>query len=313
MKTMIRCTALDMSGLAAQEAHGKRLDGSSRLRKIRDVSPLVYGSLDLRDRYDRHMDGVKQNRGAKKPVLHFLVRFPPDVLDGDQVGRFVGTKAERQKMMLRQAAAFVNRTHGGQAVFAARIDRDEAGETIVDVFAAPKYEKRTKRTKPDESGPTWASATKFGKELAEKHQDELRRRHPEAKGKLTGPRHVGIALNTEWRSFFQSINKLTLDEKIEKTSGAPDRLETEAYKTIQAARREAQEIHDQVRIEARALDRMRRRITTLVAALGETIGIPLPKRLSEAVDALEREAAQRPTEPVDPFTEDHSVDVGPSL
>lgn len=230
MKTMIRCQSLDMAGLAAAEAHGKRQDRTSQLRRVRDVSPLVAGGLDLRKLYDAHMDGVRQNKGAKKPVLHFIVRFPPEVLSGASAGQFQGNQAERQKVMLRQAARFINDTHGGQAVFAVRLDRDEAGETIVDVFAAPKYEKRTKRTKPDQSGVMWASATRFGKELAEKHQDEIQRRHPNAKGKLLGPRHVGIALNSEWRDYFESENDLTLVPKQEKETGSPDRLEIEAYK-----------------------------------------------------------------------------------
>lgn len=273
MKTSIRCESLDMSDLAGQEAHGKRLDWSSQQRIINDDPPLVWGDpitgLNLRDLYDQHMDGVKLNKSAKKTVLHFVVRFPPPVLHLDEgAGRFVGDKIERQAEMLRQAVELIQQTHGGDAVFAARVDRDEAGETIVDIFATPKYAKRTKRTKPDEQGAIWASATKFGKDLAVIHEDEIRRRHPRAKpGKLTGPRMIGIALNSEFRLYFERENGLKLDPKIEKDSSSPDRLEIEAYKRVQGAKDAAaldieavqddlERLREDVRLESAALDRI---------------------------------------------------------
>lgn len=238
-KGSVRCAAINVAGLLAQERHGKRVDGSSQRRRIRDVGPHVYRTLDLCDAYARHMEGVKQNAGATKPILHFIVRFPPELLAGDDVPEpYRGkSRAERQGMMLRQAVLFINETHGGDAVFAARIDRDEEGETIADVFAVPRYEKRTKRTKPDERGAIWASATKFGRELAEKHQDEIRRRHPKAKpGTLTGPRQVGIALQSEFANFFERENGVPLSPKREKTERRSDRVEVEAWREIEAAR-----------------------------------------------------------------------------
>lgn len=237
-KGSVRCAAINAGGLLAQERHGKRLDGSSQRRRVRDDEPHVYKTLDLCDAYERHMHGVKQNTGATKPILHFIVRFPPELLEDGMTKGWSGmSRAERQGRMLRQAVAFINETHGGRAVFAARIDRDEEGETICDVFAAPVYEKRTKRTRPDEAGAMWASATKFGRDLAEKHQDEIRRRHPEAKpGLLTGPRQVGIALQSEFAEFFERENGVPLAPKKEKAERRSDRVEVEAWREIEAAR-----------------------------------------------------------------------------
>ena len=234
----MRGAAINAGGLLAQERHGKRLDGSSQRRRVRDDEPHVYKTLDLCDAYERHMHGVKQNTGATKPILHFIVRFPPELLEDGMTKGWSGmSRAERQGRMLRQAVAFINETHGGRAVFAARIDRDEEGETICDVFAAPVYEKRTKRTRPDEAGAMWASATKFGRDLAEKHQDEIRRRHPEAKpGLLTGPRQVGIALQSEFAEFFERENGVPLAPKKEKAERRSDRVEVEAWREIEAAR-----------------------------------------------------------------------------
>lgn len=255
-KAAVRCDAIDLAKLAAMEKHGKRLDGSSQRRRIRDDSPLVYGSLDLRARYDEHMHGVKQNAAAKKPVLHFIIRFPPELLEGPKLGHFEGSKLERQKMMLRQAIRFVQDTHGGRAVFAARVDRDEEGETIVDVFASPVYEKRTKRTPANKQGPLWASATRFGKELAKKHQEEIQRRHPDAKGEiLTSPRMVGIALQSELAEWFRAKNGHALTPKTPKGSAKKDRIEKEAHERMQAEKREIEaerEKLDQEKAQMRA-------------------------------------------------------------
>lgn len=296
-KGSVRCAAINVAGLIAQERHGKRLDGSSRRRKIRDAGPHVYKTLNLCDAYARHMEGVKQNAGATKPVLHFIVRFPPELLAGDDVPEPYREKsrAERQGVMLRQAIAFINKTHGGRAVFAARIDRDEEGETICDVFAAPVYEKRTKRTKPDEVGAMWASATKFGRDLAEKHQDEIRRRHPDAKpGTLTGPRQVGIALQSEFAEFFERENGVPLAPKKEKAERRSDRLEVEAWREIETARAvlaaDAAAIEKrrdvQMRWDARRGARIEREATLL---RGERKQVTAMRgRLSAMLDQMER-------------------------
>lgn len=237
MKAAVRCTSLTLGGsgantLVAQERHGKRLDLTSQKRQIRQAKPLLYRSLDLRAEYDQHMEGVKQNAGCKRPVLHFIVKFPAELLEDGAAGPYDQRpdRNARKKLMGRQAVDFINRTHGGSAVFAARVDRDEAGEAVVDVFAAPRYTKTTKRGEA-----TWSSPTKFGKELALKHQDEIRRRHPKATGTLTGPRHVGIALQAEFAAYFEEVNGTALTPRTPKDDPRPDRLETEAFKAVAEA------------------------------------------------------------------------------
>lgn len=237
----VRCNSLTLDGqgnktLKAQEKHGKRLDGTSQMRRVRDVDPLVYGGLDLRDLYDAHVEGATFNRSCKRPVLHFIIKMPPQVLaDSDDAPKnyLNKRKEERHALMLEQAVLFVNETHGGDAVFAARVDRDEAGELVIDVFAAPKFDKHTKnRGKPEIT--IWSSPTKFGKDLAIKHQAEIQSRHDSSKGLLTAPRHVGIALQSEFAEFFERENKMKLTRKA-KDSFGDDRLEVEAYKAVRDA------------------------------------------------------------------------------
>lgn len=252
MKTAVRVAALDMAGLAKAEDHGKRLDTSSQRRRVREASPLVIGGLDLRALYDEHVDGCRVNVTTKKPVLHMIVRMPPELLDGPGAGPFVGSSFERQAAMLDLARRWADGSHGGNAVFAARLDRDEAGETICDLFLAPRYAKQTKRRKGDDA-EVWVSPTRFGKLLAEKHQDEIQRRHPKAKGVLTGPRHVGIALQSDWREFFERETGLKLVAKVEKGSSAPDRIEKEAHDRIRAAEAQAVAKAASVTAEAEAI------------------------------------------------------------
>lgn len=247
----VRCNSLTLEGqghktLKAQEEHGKRLDGTSQKRRVRDVDPLVYGGLDLRDLYDAHVEGATFNKSCKRPVLHFIIKMPPQILaDGDDAPKnyLDKSKEQRHALMLAQATQYINETHGGDAVFAARVDRDEMGELVVDVFAAPKFAKHTKnRGKPKTE--IWCSPTKFGKDLAIKHQAEIQSRHDKSKGLLTGPRHVGIALQSEFAEFFEHENGMALTRKA-KDSFGDDRLETEAYKEI----RDAEDVLDAERRE----------------------------------------------------------------
>lgn len=221
MKASIRINSLSLSGsgsksLGAMEAHGKRQDRTSQTRRVRDREALVYGSLDLRKSYDEHVSGCRMNKGLKRPVMHAVVQFPTQL----------NATEDNQKRMLAYAIQFINETHGGDAVFSARLDRDEAGQHTVDVFYSPKYQKTTK-THGEE---TWISTTKHGKELCEKHRAEIERRHD---GQfLKGPRQVGIAMQSELHAFLTKKN-LKLSAKNDKDHGRADRVEPEIYKAQQ--------------------------------------------------------------------------------
>lgn len=245
MKASVRCNALTMAQLRAQEKHGKRQDMSSQNRRIRNLSPIVGGGLNLAERLNAHTEDTKRNAGAKNVALHFIVRFPPEVLGDDAPPLFQGKSKEmRQRQMAVQAAKFINEVHGGEAVFALRVDRDEQGETIVDVFACPKYVKTTKKAEA-----TWTSLTKFGKELAVKHQDEIRRRSKNYEGTkpITSPRAIGMALQSEFADFFERTNGMRLVPKNDKDRPGKDRLEVEEWRLRQMrqdAEDEARNIRD---------------------------------------------------------------------
>ena len=252
MKAAVRCQSLDLAGLARMEKHGKREDWIGKQRKIRNVKPLSFGGLDLTALYEKHTEGARQNKGAKKPVLHFIVRFPPEVLTDEAPGRFAGLdRAGREAMMVRQAMKFINDSHGGRAAFAARLDRDEAGETVVDVFACPLYLKPSKSERREPA--LWTSATRFGEKLARKHQDHIRGRlkDTETVKAITSPRAVGIALQEELAEWFERVNGVRLTRTL-KERPDKDRLEVEACR-LKQVQQDAQDAEKAV--EAARLDR----------------------------------------------------------
>jgi len=219
MKAAIRINSLTLTGagpqsLSVMEKHGKRQDKISKDRQVREVEPLVYGTLDLTAAYQKHVEGARISKGLKRPVLHALVQFPTELK----------ITPELEQKMLDHAVRFIQRAHGGDAVFAARLDRDEEGQHTVDVFFAPKYVKRTKTGKE----ALWISTTKHGKELARKHEAEIRRRNEDGKFS-TSPRSVGMALQSELIEYLTGLN-LKIEPKNEKADPRPDRDEPEIYK-----------------------------------------------------------------------------------
>ncbi len=219
MSCAIRTKSLKLSGvgndsLGAMQKHGLRQDQTSQMRKVRDVAPLVFGSLDLRSAFDEHVKDCRMNRGLKRPVMHSLVQFPTTI----------AITPKNEQIMLDLAVKFINDTFGGQAVFSARLDRDEAGRHTVDVFYSPKYTKTTKVRGEEQ----WISTTKHGKQLCHKHRDEIERRD---KTFNTMPRAVGISMNSELRSFLEAQG-LKLTAKKEKNNLYDDRLSPEQFKLV---------------------------------------------------------------------------------
>lgn len=125
----VRVSTLDATGLAAMERHGKREDASGQARRVSDGAPLVFGDLDICARQEAHTAGRKQQGRVK--ALHALVQFPSELIPNTSTA---------QRVMLREAVKFINELYGGDAVFAARLDRDEKGTHKVDVFFLPRWD-----------------------------------------------------------------------------------------------------------------------------------------------------------------------------
>lgn len=215
-------TALKPSDLVRAERHGKREDESSQKRKVRDEEPLVYGTLDLVEARAQHMEGVKQS--GKTAAIHALVQFPTDLIDG--------ADPQRQEWMLGHAVRFLNDHHGGDAVFAARMDRDEKGRHTVDAFLLPRYDYRYK----DGRTVKKASVSKFSKE----HARERFFRTDKETGELIlkdgkpiprdDTRAQGSALQDRWFEYMRDEMQLEgVMPPERKKFTTKDRLEPEEY------------------------------------------------------------------------------------
>lgn len=130
----VRVVRLTASALAAAERHGKRQDASGKSRAIYEADAVTTSGLDLRSLYDQHVATASVPKGATK-ALHVLIQYPTELVDG-----------EDPLLMLAHARAFGEEIFGNEAIFADRLDRDEKGRHVVDLFVAPIYQKITKRT-----------------------------------------------------------------------------------------------------------------------------------------------------------------------
>lgn len=199
----IRQKALKWADLAKMEAHGKRDDESGQRRRVRDAEPLFVGGLDLRDLRSDWMDGVKQQ--GNTAALHALVQYPTGLIDG--------AAKDQQARMLKHAVRFMNEFHGGDAVFAARLDRDEKGRHTVDVFMMPRHEFQYK----DGRRQKRAAVSKHTKAEA------LRRFGKQDR------RSQGSALQDAWFEYMRDEMRLDVLPPEKKKATAKDRLEPEEF------------------------------------------------------------------------------------
>ena len=229
----VRQVALRVSDLGAMEKHGKRLDATSQSRRVRDESPIVWNSLDLKEAREMHMQGVKQS--GQTACLHILCQFPTNLMPDDYEGQF---------KMLTHSVRFVQKFHGNNAVFAARIDRDESGQHTVDVFAMPKYD----RTYKDGRTAWRASVSKYTKA-------EAKRRYGR-----DDQRAQGSALQDAWFEYLRDEVGLDAQLPERKKATARDRVEPEVYALKQ----------EQARVSAMAsqAQRLLRGIEKLAAKVG---------------------------------------------
>jgi len=224
----VRQKALSWADLANMERHGKREDESGQRRRVREAEPLVAGSLDVRECRAAHMEGVRQS--GNTAALHMLIQYPTGLIDG---------KAEdQQQRMLDHAVRFANKFHGGDAVFAARLDRDEKGRHSVDVFAMPRYDFHYK----DGRIAKKAAVSKFTKAEAEKRFNRQDRRAQ------------GSALQDAWFEYMRDEMGLDVLPPQRKKATAKDRVEPEEYALAQERAKQRDQKAEQDRL---FLDRYR--------------------------------------------------------
>lgn len=226
-----RINNVNRAGLARAEKHGKRLDQTGQSRAIKDVRPLTTTGLDLQALYDRHVDGVFVPK-ATSSAMHLLIQWPTELVDGNNAD-----------YMLQHARAFAQRVFGDQAIFADRLDRDEASQHVVDLFLAPRYTKTTKR-----ASKVATSTTYHLKLLATKH------------GEKSNPFGYGRALQTELHEYMRDEMQLEGVQR-GKAKAAPgkdwksaEQLRVDKLDELTARAKAALEALDQERVLVRAAE-----------------------------------------------------------
>lgn len=210
-----RARAGDAAYGAAMIEHELRNDYNGARRRVRNVQPLIWSpyavseqlqiwfnadsdyavylqrlrtqvevasenrNFTIMDAYEAHVKGARRSAGAKKLFQHAFIQFPTDL----------EITSDIEIEMVAQAVAFIQKTYGGNAVFHARLDRDERGRHGVDVFFAPRYAKTTAKGTTD-----WISLSKFSKKLA---RDRFGQREKTKKNKETGEFDIILGKNGE--------------------------------------------------------------------------------------------------------------------
>ncbi len=287
----IRAVCLSKADLTAAERHGKRLDTTSRARAISNDPPVTSTGLDLRKLYRKHVKGAFVPK-CKTIAKHIIIQFPKDLVDG-----------EDPAYMLRHARGIVESIFGDKSIFADRVDRDEEGRHIVDIFVAPKYTKKTKHT-----SQVAVSVSVHELALAKKHG---RKKHPWGRGqamqdaiyeyfrdvmKLAGVQRGDpkASPGPDWKSAEELRKEELDDEKAE--------LKEEKRKTAEQ-QKTAQQLVEQAKADREQAKSLREEAEAAKAAVEAenqraTAAREIAERLQQEAEALRRqhEAASRKVE-----------------
>ena len=269
----IRVENLDATDLANAERHGKREDASGARRSIKEADPLVFRGLDIVERCEAHRKGRKQQ--GKTKAMHALIQFPADLIP-DSI--------EEQKRMTIRAVDFVNQFYGGDAVFAARYDRDEKGSHKVDVFFLPRWQFKYKDGRTQDR----CGIGQYAKKEAKARFGKVDRRA------------CGSALQDALFEYLRDDMKVQgVMPPVKKKTTEADRLEPEAYalkkekETLARAKREFQ-MEKEKAINALALKKKELdREMAIVVSVKRSQGEPIDPELAELNRKREAERKAR--------------------
>ena len=315
----VRNAVLTRTALSSQAKHELREDFKGRLRAVNDTPPLIYkagsSAPDMVAAYDEWSAGCRRNKAAADNLaLHAMVHFPSQLIPLNGTPEQIA-KAER--FMLAHAVHFINDRNGGDAVFWARLDRDEEGRHNVDVFYAPRYTKQTK----SKGAERWISLTKFDKEKALEryaHVPKLDVRK-DAKGRKTvtpaqdkdGNEIMipgnslfwrGKALQTDFYEYLRDVAKIRgVQRGEEKHTHGKDWKSVEDYK----ASKELEKVERQLAIQKPLVERQEREIKAFDKSFFGFIAQAKRMDIEAATDAGKKAEHKRLTEYYAPIVAEH--------
>jgi hypothetical protein len=259
-----RLVPLNALLLRAAEKHGRRLDRAAEARKGREADSLTWvpdgitgDPLALVDLLEEHVAGAFRPKGGTTIAQHMIVKMPDSIP--------TETESEAYTAMLI-AVHFAQETFGGQAIFSARIDRDEQSTNNVDLFLAPIYDKSDKKA-PGGSKKA-VSMTRHLKLLAEEHGFDVKG----ARTAKASKQSQGKALQTAFADYLVHHGFRALRGKPKTTSGS-DWDSPEIYgakRDREAAEKARQLLQDELQAnikQSKQLDTRARRLDERAASV----------------------------------------------
>lgn len=169
----IKAGSTGKSSMGGIEAHAKRLDKTSLLRRVREQDPLAWskigtgidgGGCDLWDAFKQHKTQTGAvERGGASIALHMLVGVSRVWLE--EGGRDAHSPAnDRIHKLFDEARNWAESWAGEGSVIHTRFDLDERGSGNVDLVVVPTRIQRRKSRKNAASKEVLTISTRMAKE-----------------------------------------------------------------------------------------------------------------------------------------------------
>ncbi|MFV0644316.1 MAG: hypothetical protein ACK5NN_07425 [Sphingomonadaceae bacterium] len=169
----VKAGSTGKTSMGGIEAHAKRLDKTSLLRRVRELDPLAWskmgvginaGGCDLWDAFKRHKEETGAvERGGASLALHMLVGVSREWLEED--GRDAhSAENDRIQRLFDEAKAWAESWAGEGSVIHTRFDLDEQGSGNVDLVVVPVRMQRRKSRKNAAAKEVLTISTRMAKE-----------------------------------------------------------------------------------------------------------------------------------------------------
>lgn len=226
--------------LTAMSRHARRLDNSCQIRPdavagtaLTWRAPGVLPSDDARDYYLGLRTHLRMHDGHLRKgaalAMHFLIGVSPAWVE--EAGSLHAADNPRNLALFSEAIAWVESWAGSSSIFGARLDLDEAGGSVVDVFCAPLVEQRYKNA-PAQLRVSIRYAL-----------NSLQRAHGSSKSYS--------ALQTSWHSWANSKLDVRLQRGESVSITGRKHLSVSSFKKRMAALTEDSDLADQIPIDIR--------------------------------------------------------------
>lgn len=230
--------------LGHQSRHARREDETSKPRIRRDASPGTALSWSCDDgptldyaasfRAFKKSKGASERKGAQMG-LHMLVGVSPEWVK--EIGDIHDPKNPRNKALLDMARAWADTWSNG-GCYAARLDLDETGGAVVDLFIAPTAEQKHKSGK----AKLTVSVNKALETIS------LARTGKKSK-------HYG-ALNTDWAEYARAHLDQRLERGRSKDETGVEHVGPDQYRAMMQEAEAARDVARKADAKARQAERL---------------------------------------------------------